>query len=56
MFFFVISKFKLNFDLKDKKLLFLISINLVPIILIFVTSLIMGVKIRTMWTLVLSGL
>ena len=49
MFFFVISKFKLNFDLKDKKLLFLISINLVPIILMFVTSLIMGVKIRTMW-------
>ena len=40
-------KFKIN--LKDKKLIFLIFINLVPIILIFITSLIMGSKIRTMW-------
>ena len=49
MFLFIISKFKLNFDFKDKKLLFLIAINIVPIISIFLTSLIMGVKIRTMW-------
>ena len=40
-------KFKINF--KDKKLLFLFSINILPIILIFITSLIMGSKIRTMW-------
>ena len=40
-------KFKLNF--KDKKLLFLLVINLLPIFLIFITSLIMGSKIRTMW-------
>ncbi len=40
-------KFKIN--LKDKKLIFLIFINLVPIILIFITSLIIGSKIRTMW-------
>ena len=49
MFFFIISKIKLNFDLKDEKLLFLVSINVVPIIFMFLTSLIMGVKIRTMW-------
>ncbi len=46
---FLFLKFKIKFNLKDKKLLFLLSINLIPIILIFLTSLIMGVKIRTMW-------
>ena len=46
---FLISKFKIKFNFKDKKLLFLLIINIVPIILIFLTSLIMGVKIRTMW-------
>ena len=46
---FLVSKFKFRFNLKDKKLLFLISINFIPIVLIFLTSLIMGVKIRTMW-------
>ena len=40
-------KFKINF--KDKKLLFLLSINLLPIFLIFLTSIITGSKIRTMW-------
>ena len=49
MLFFIISKFKSHFNLKDKKLLFLVGINIVPIILMFLTSLIMGVKIRTMW-------
>ena len=49
MFLFVISKFKAKFKLKDKKLLFLLTINLAPIILIFLTSLLAGVKIRTMW-------
>ena len=49
MLLFAISKFKIKFNLKDKKLLFLLTINLVPIILIFLTSLIMGAKIRTMW-------
>ena len=49
MFLFVISKFKTKFNFKDKKLLFLLTINIVPIVLIFLTSLIMGVKIRTMW-------
>ena len=39
--------FKINF--KDKKLIFLIFVNILPIILMFITSLITGSKIRTMW-------
>ena len=46
---FLVSKFKTKFNFKDKKLLFLLTINIVPIILMFLTSMIMGVKIRTMW-------
>ena len=49
MFMLLISKFKNKFNLKDRKLLFLLSINIAPIILMFLTSLIMGIKIRTMW-------
>jgi len=47
--FFAISKFKSKFNFKDQKLLFLLAINIVPILLMFLTSVIMGVKIRTMW-------
>ena len=39
--------FKINF--KDRNLLFLIAINILPIILMLLTSLITGSKIRTMW-------
>ena len=46
---FAISKFKIKINFKDQKLLFLLIINLVPILLMFLTSMIMGVKIRTMW-------
>jgi len=46
---FIFPKFKINIKLKDKKLIFLLVINIVPIILMFLTSLFMGVKIRTMW-------
>ena len=46
---FLVSKFKTKFNFKDKKLLFLLTINIVPIILMFLTSMLMGVKIRTMW-------
>ena len=49
MLFFIVSKFKIYFNFKNTKLLFLLTINLVPIILIFLTSMFMGVKIRTMW-------
>jgi len=45
----LVKKVKFKFNLKDKKLLFLIVINLLPIFLIFITSAIMGSKIRTMW-------
>ena len=49
MSFFAISKFKSKLNFKDQKLLFLLAINIVPILLMFLTSIIMGVKIRTMW-------
>ena len=45
----LIKKIKIKFDLKDKKFLFLIFINLLPIVLVFLTSAITGSKIRTMW-------
>ena len=41
------NNFKINF--KDQKLIFLIFVNLLPIVLIFFTSFISGSKIRTMW-------
>ena len=47
--FLLISKFKFTLKFNDKKLLFLLGINLLPIIFIFLTSLILGAKIRTMW-------
>ena len=49
MLLFLASKFKNKISFKDDKLLFLIAINILPIILVFLTSMIMGVKIRTMW-------
>ena len=45
----LVKKIKFKINLKDKKLLFLISINIVPIVLMFMTSFITGSKIRTMW-------
>ena len=45
----LIKKIKFKFNLKDKKLLFLFSINILPILLMFLTSVITGSKIRTMW-------
>jgi len=49
MFFLLINKFKFKINLKDRKLLFLIFINLIPILLMFLTSMLTGSKIRTMW-------
>ncbi len=49
MLFFIVSKLKINFNFKDKKLIFLLIINIVPISLVFLTSMLLGVKIRTMW-------
>ena len=45
----LVKKIKLNLKFKDKKLLFLLAINILPIVLMFLTSLILGSKIRTMW-------
>ena len=45
----LIKKIKFKFNIKDKKFLFLIFINLVPIILMLITSVVTGSKIRTMW-------
>ena len=47
--FLITKKIYFKFNLNDQKLLFLIFINLVPLILIFTTSLLTGSKIRTMW-------
>ena len=51
MLLFIINKFKIKFglNLKDNKFLFLLAINFVPLVLIFLTSLFTGAKIRTMW-------
>ena len=49
MSFFLIKKFKFRISLKDKKLLFLVFINFIPIALMFLTSMLTGSKIRTMW-------
>ena len=49
MFLFALSKFKTKFNFKDKKFLFLLIINVVPILLMFLTSLLTGAKLRTMW-------
>ena len=45
----LIKKIKFKFNFKDKKLLFLLAINILPIILMFITSVVTGSKIRTMW-------
>ena len=42
-----IKKIKFNYLIKDNN--FLLMINIIPIILIFLTSIILGAKIRTMW-------
>ena len=49
LFMLLIKKIKSDLNFKDKKLLFLLAINILPIILMLLTSLITGSKIRTMW-------
>ena len=49
MLLFIISKFKYKINFKDKKLTFLIIINVAPLLLIFLTSFFLGARIRTMW-------
>jgi len=45
----LVKKIKFKFDLKDKRLLFLLAISILPILLMFLTSVVTGSKIRTMW-------
>ena len=49
MLYVILKKLKFSINLNNKKILFLLSITFLPILLIFVTSVISGVKIRTMW-------
>ncbi|MDC3120670.1 glycosyltransferase family 39 protein [Candidatus Pelagibacter sp.] len=45
----LVRKLKFKINMKDKRFLFLLSINLLPISLMLLTSIITGSKIRTMW-------
>ena len=47
--YFLIKRIRIRIDLKDDKNLFLIAINILPIMLILLTSIIFGSEIRTMW-------
>ena len=47
---FILTKnLKTNFSIKDQNLLYLLCITIIPIGLVFLTSMILGAKIRTMW-------
>ena len=46
---FILSSFKIGINISDRKLIFLFTITLLPIALMFLTSLFGGVRIRTMW-------
>ena len=45
----LVKKVKFKFNFNDKRLLFLLAINILPILLMFLTSVVTGSKIRTMW-------
>ena len=45
----LVKKIKFRINFKDKKLIFLIFINLLPIFLMLITSIMTGSRIRTMW-------
>ena len=45
----LIKKIEIKFNFNDRKFLFLLSISILPIFLIFITSVVTGSKIRTMW-------
>ena len=49
MLFLILKKIKINLNLNDRKLLFLLIVNILPILLVLLTSIITGSKIRTMW-------
>ena len=45
----IVSNFKIKVALTDKKLIFLFTITLLPLILMFLTSIFGGIRVRTMW-------
>ena len=45
----LIKKIEIKFNFNDRKFLFLLSVSILPIFLIFITSVVTGSKIRTMW-------
>ena len=50
LFILIVNRFKLNFSVKkDKKKLFIILLTILPIVLVLLTSIATGAKIRTMW-------
>ncbi len=49
MIFVILKKLKFKINTNNKKILFLLCINLIPILLILITSILTGAKIRTMW-------
>ena len=49
MLFVIVKKIKIKIKIKNKKILFLIAINLIPFFLVLITSIFTGAKIRTMW-------
>ncbi len=48
IFYFLLKKFKFKINL-DQRFIFLLFTFLIPILFIFLTSIILGIKIRTMW-------
>ena len=45
----LLKKTNFRINLKNKKVLYICSISILPVILIFITSFLTGAKIRTMW-------
>jgi len=45
----LVKRIKFRINIRDKKLLFLLFVNILPFFLIFITSIFTGSKIRTMW-------
>ncbi len=46
---FLFKNFKFKINLKDEKLIFLLFTIIAPIVFMFLTSIVIGAKIRTMW-------
>ncbi len=49
MIFVLLKKINFKINIKSKKILFLLTISFFPLVLVFLTSVITGAKIRTMW-------